>query len=488
MKLNRVILLLLTAAWIVFFAVIRKDPFYGDAISSVSRVSLLIFDSNFSSLHYPVGFDPGHPILIPIIHALFWKMFGCSLAISHLINLTFSIGTLFVVYNWLKVEGGDSPSLIGVCLLSITPLFLAQSAMLNTHLPLTFLFTLAAYHLNGLLGKTEGDKRNWFYFILASSLMMLVHLQSVFYLFSLCLWFILRRSSINKNNIGLAFRLFVPAAIIFALWVIYHYSLSGWALSSPDYAAHRGSPGLKRVLVNLVLADWRIVDYGQVAFFVVPIILLFKGKFKIKSDSIFTLFLLSYLLNAVLIATTTTTGPAHRYFLPTLPFLVMACSLELGKLSKTWTVLVVAVLVSGHFWFYPGKIIGDATMQYRSTFKLLEEVRKTTGEEPVYSFAPLGNQSRSMYLKEGESDLKSLYETEPSSVRYILYGNVSGDFSSDLLTTLNENWHGKSFQHGRVWLNLYLNPQFASKPEDWNLREKTSAEKWMENLKKKMNR
>jgi len=476
-KWSRIILLLIAVFWLVFYLLIRNDPFFGDAISSVSRAALLIFDSNFSTIKYPDGYDPGHPVLIPLLYALFWKVFGMSLPISHLLNMLFSIGIMAIVWNWAKEFMNREVGILAILLLSATPLFLAQSAMMNTHLPLAFFFIWAAFELK---------KERYITFGIVTSFMMLVHLQAVFYLVVLLIWSLILLSNLSIRGLIKTGIRFLPAVLIFALWVFYHYSISGWALSSPDYAAHRGSPGPKGILINLILSDWRIVDYGQIALFIFPMIALFGVGKSFGRKSVFTWFLIAYLFNALLISVTTTTGPAHRYFLPCLPLLVLACAEEL-KEKVTWKhLLVFGLLLSGNFWFYPGKIVGDATLQYRSTFSLLEEIFEEVGDSEIHSFAPLGNISRSMYLNDNTGTLSSLYGQNFGEQVYILYGNVSGDFSTDELEYLAKNWYGNSYESGRIWLNLYSNPLMVEKNEKWKLREKSKGEIWMENLKKRI--
>jgi len=466
---------------------VDNDPFFGDAISTVSRVALNIYDSDFTDLSYPEGRDPGHPILIPILHAALWKITGVSLWTSHAFNSLFTIAILIIILKWFKrSDADDHLTSLSWALILVSPLFLAQTAMLNTHLALTAFIFLAAY-------AWRFDKR--ILFIIATCLAVLTHLQAVFYIVALFLCFTLDRMQLSgykvlKKDIVDAAKWFVPSALLFALWGIYHYSLEGWAFSSLDYGDHRGFPGFKRFVVNLVLSDWRILDYGQIAL-VIPAIWIFARTFAMRaSHQIWkypaSIFLVLYFFNAFAISATTTTGPAHRYFLPVLPFLVMASAEALLRIKLVYRLGLLLVLLSGHFWFYPGKIVGDATLQYRSAIDLLDDVKEEVPGRDVYSFAPLGNPSREMYLKQGASPMRSLYDRPLSSVAYILHSNVSGDFSKEELELLQTQWYGTSFEKGRIWFNLYANPDSVPvKPEGWQLREPSSAEKWMEGLKKK---
>ena len=284
----------------VFMMKVDSDPFFGDAISTVSRVALNIYDSDFSDLSYPEGKDPGHPILIPLVHAALWKITGVSLRTSHFFNLMFAIAILITILKWFKrSEADDFRTTLSWALILVTPLFLAQTAMLNTHLALTAFVFMAAY-------AWRFDKRTLF--IIATCLAVLTHLQAVFYVLALFLCFALDRlqlsgSKIRGKDISDALKWFIPSALVFALWGIYHHSLEGWAFSSVDYGDHRGFPGFKRFVVNLVLSDWRILDYGQIAL-VIPTIWLFARTFTRRdNDQTWkhpaSIFLVLYFFNAM---------------------------------------------------------------------------------------------------------------------------------------------------------------------------------------------
>lgn len=469
-----------------FMHSVAGDPFFGDAISTVSRVALNIYDSNFADLSYPEGRDPGHPILIPMLHAALWKITGLGLWASHILNSLFTLMILLVMYQWFNRSGGiQYLSWYSWTLILATPLFLAQTAMMNTHLALAAFMFLAAY-------TWRFDKRGLF--IIASCLAVLTHLQAVFYILALLLCFVFDRMQIsgsrpNNKILMVATLWFIPSAIVFGLWGLWHYNIEGWAFSSVDYGAHRGFPGIKGFLVNLVLSDWRILDYGQIAL-VIPAVWLFVKIYRSRKNYRIwnhpsTLFIVLYLVNAIAISATTTTGPAHRYFLPVLPFLVMAAAEAMMRIKRVYAVALWLVLLSGHFWFYPGKTIGDATLQYRSAFTLLDQVEAEVDGRSIYSYAPLGNPSREMFLKEGKSPMRSLYGRSIDSVTYVLQSNVSGDFSADELEHLRTNWHGTTFQKGKIRFDLYANPDsVATQPEGWKLLGQSAAELWMKKLKK----
>lgn len=462
---------------VILFVITGCDPFYGDSISTISRASNNIFHSGFRNILYPENLDPGHPITFPLIHAIAWWVLGKSLWVSHFINLSFGLLTLALFIKWGKKLGYGTTVYVSAFLLLITPLFVSQTVNINLHLPLTF-FTL------GLVYSLQYG-RNWHVIFFASA-MVLTHLQGLYYLTPVWLWWFFKQSDKSvvirvKQSITL---LWIPG-VLFLAWLMYHHSVTGWYLSSPDYSGHRGFPGVKRFVVNLIMADWRIVDYGQIAFWILPIIALVRGKMKWSWDHPFSLFLMLFLFNSIAIGLTTKTGPMHRYLLPCLPFLVMANATFLQHKRFATTGLLALILISGHFWFYPGKVMGDATLSYRSVFPLLKQAKSDFDNETFYTYAPLSNPSKDTYLTNDSSDFVALYDLSLDSVPYVIYSNISGDFSTEEVRMLQQ-WPCYTYERGYVYLEVYSNPKLVSMPRTNSRRQASSFEKWFINLKHKI--
>ncbi|MFT5724850.1 MAG: hypothetical protein ACI9JN_001973, partial [Bacteroidia bacterium] len=362
----------------VLFFVTKSDPFFGDSISTISRSANLIYESNFTEISYPQNLDPGHPITFPMLHALVWRIFGKALWVSHLFNLLFGLFTVMLFVRWGERLGFGHSKYVGGVLLLVTPLFVSQMANPNMHLPLTFFALGFVYSLS--FGKL------WHQIVFAAGL-MLTHLQGLYYLTPIWIWWFASQNQTSfSKRIGQSIKiLWIPGALFLA-WLIYHYSITGWYLSSPDYAGHRGFPGFKRFIVNLVMADWRIVDYGQIALWILPVYAVIKNKIEWTWKHPMSLFLLVFLFNAIAIGMTTKTGPMHRYLLPCLPFLVMVNVSLLKGVSPVKYLALLFILISGHFWFYPGKVMGDATLSYRSIFPLLETAKQGYQNPPFYTY------------------------------------------------------------------------------------------------------
>jgi hypothetical protein len=468
----------ITLFYSVFFFVIHQDPFFGDAVSGNSRAIWAIYESDFSSLLFPYGYDPGHPTLIPLINALLWKITGPTVVTAHAINFSLAIGLCVLLFRMAKEIHSAKAAYYTVVLWSVAPIVMAQTAILNTHFALTFFFMLAFYAYR--------QNRFWWTSI-AITCMVLTHLQSLYYLLPwviYTLWAAYKKGTL-KITFGHWLRLGVLPFIFFSLWIGYHYGQTGWALSSPDYASHRGFPGIKRAVVNLIISDWRIIDFGLIAV-MAPLLytLVKKGISSLSTPA--KLFIVLYLFNAVFVSFTTGTGAAHRYFLPCLPLVFIWFGHFFSSLTTASKLIYAAVLLSGHFWFYPGKTVGDATLAYRQIFPLIEQYHTDYAGHTAHSYAPLGNKAKWMYANEKWPDIIPLYDKKLLDADIILKSNTSGDFlfGQQYILDSNFNWH--SYQNGTIYLNIYVNKDTNIPLAATAQRKPTRAEKWIEKLKLKI--
>src|SRR5574343_30869 len=69
------------------FIAVKNDPFFGDSISSTSRLANHIYDNHLLTIFYPVNADPAHPTLYSWILAGIWKIFGRTLYVAHLYSI-----------------------------------------------------------------------------------------------------------------------------------------------------------------------------------------------------------------------------------------------------------------------------------------------------------------------------------------------------------------------------------------------------------------
>lgn len=85
-----------------------------------------------------------HPPLLAAVVAAVWKIAGCTLGVTRLTMLLFASAGLFAAFLLAEeLLGAVRPALLAVCLLFVSPLFFAQSLLVQLDAPAMALTTLA---------------------------------------------------------------------------------------------------------------------------------------------------------------------------------------------------------------------------------------------------------------------------------------------------------------------------------------------------------
>jgi hypothetical protein len=474
------------AAWMIqglIFFLVRHDPFFGDAISTVSRASVHIYSENLSTIWYLPQHDPGHPTLIPYLLAMLWKLFGKHLWVGHFLTLLFALGVTTQVHRLaLKTVHGNLAHLV-LLLVLVQPTFLAQSAMVLTHLPLTFFFLWA---LNSLLYQPKH-----YAFWISSVLMVFTHLEGAFLLMGVGLvYFILeqKRAAALPTALQKSAILFAPAFFALFLWGGIHAQQTGWWFSSPVYAEHRSWMGLTAMLKSAVLIVWRMVDYGNITFYV--IILWATLKWQLYRHPLFSYLAGAFITCSFIFAVLMSKSIAHRYFLPihmpALVLLLLALDQLSAKYQKLACLACALSLLAGNLLYYPGKCIGDATVAYRNYFFMAQQIKSELPAYMVlYTYPPLSNPDSVTTLHEfSQLNVQAVYGNKIQDIPVVLQSNCNCEFTSEELNELT-TWKGKSYEDGAVYVNVLFNPAFYPTPLlNEPLRQKSGFEQWMEKMKK----
>lgn len=475
-------LLILFAYLLVLLLTVIADPFFGDAISSTSRAATHIFNQDLQSIFYPPDCDPGHPTLYSWLLALCWKIFGRTLAVSHLYGICWLSLLLFmfrrVAALFLSHENVNKATLLAMAM----PVLLAQGAMmLNTVAVMTF-FLAAVY---GLLAK----KNKWF--LAGATLMMVTHLQGSFFLLGLAATdlFLSYREKNFFSWIRSRFLYYTIPFLAFAGWLFLHYRHTGWLFHSPFYNDADELNGPMQYVKSIFIMTWRLVDFGMLPLYVLFVYAWFKRKGDRKLQQSWLLltcmvcaFMAIFLENTI----------GHRYFLAIslLMIIIVVNALQsfTTRQQNAWYLVLLLSLTAGNFLYYPGKNLGDGTLAYRSYFRLAKEIRQELGDSTVfYGYAPIANPSQFTYLDDTSGLKAERIDAHPlDSLPAIIQSNVNAEFSEADKQYLAEYFYGNSYQHGHVYVNVFLNPKYYAKPPGWKLREPSAAEQWMSDLKKKL--
>jgi hypothetical protein len=474
----------------ILFWVTRHDPFFGDAVSGVSRAAVHIYEKKLHTLFFLPQHDPGHPTLFPVLLAAAWMVLGKKLWVAHLLVNLFATGTLYLTWRTAKRYLTGWWPYLPVLLLTLSATYLAQSAMLTNHMPLTFFYLLAFTSLR--------EKRTLL-FVLASCAMVLLHLQAVFMLLAMAAAEVYLHTRVSRQNWGILFKetlwWFVPSALVFLGWGYVHAQHTGWAYSSPVFAEHRVAVGVSGFLKHVLISFWRLADYGYLVLYV-PFLLLFRKPKTLQhlflKDEITVSWLVHLTITALLICATLNYSPGHRYFFPFSTLLCVSSVVALKEAFRQkparWMlgVSMAVVLVLGNYWYYPGKCLGDATLAYRNYFDIEKQIAAQLPDSvKLYTYAPLASHPK--YTRLTDEDLltvEELYGKSLTETPAVLQSNCNCEFNPiqlDILAT----WKGKSFEQHAVYVNVLFNPDYyPAPPLNEPLRTKSRVETWMEQAKK----
>lgn len=459
--------------WWVF----RNDPFFGDAISSTARAATEIYNSHFSTVFYPVRFDPGHPTLYHLLLALVWKVLGMSLPVTHAFGIAFCVFMLTGFRRVCSLFLSKEQTNMATVLALVHPTVLSQHAMvLNTALVMGS-FLWAVYFLL---------KQEYRWYTALLSIMMLSHLQGAFFLASLAMAHLFIHIRNGRSAAGFVkqhFYVYVLPFMVFCAWLLLHHSHAGFWVASPEYSDVSETNNLKQFIKGLAYCMWRFLDFGMIIPAGILAYLLFKVRAMnpLLAVTVITLLITSVIMSGILKNTI-----AHRYFLG-FELLVLPCILMLLPQVKRPALLYGAsllALLAGNWQYIPGKIIADANVQYRHFFQLQDEMLNMANTFHAYGKAPIANPVALTHLLPGNDQSIERMGDTLDLLPCVITSNLCAEITPDMEKQL-EGWYGKSLESGPVYVSVFLNPAVYPEPEGWHLRQPGGAELWMLKMKKR---
>ncbi len=474
---NKYIYYLIALACSIFFLVVKNDPFHGDAVTSTAKVALNIYDNNLQTIWYPPLADPGHPTLFPYLLAVCWTIFGKSLWVAHALIILIGFCTILVLRKIALLFTTETKANTAVLLSCMYSVFVAQQALLlNT--PLFFLWVLLC--LYSLITKRT------VLFIVSSVLMEITHLQANFFL--LAFGFIYAYQCYEtKQNFGTFVKnglmLFLPASITLALWLWAHQMHFGWAFLSPNYTEHNNIKGAGQFIQSVFLIIWRLVDNGMLIPYMLFIYVWAKKQIN-KKLFIYTAIIL--LVNSICMAVFLYNTIGHRYFLISQFMVLLLVIAGLPKIKWPFITMMASLLI-GNYMYYPGKVIADSNLQYRSFFAIEKRIMHDFGDSLFYSYAPISTGGDIRYLdKQKGLNIQPLNDLNMDALPMLLQSNVNAEFTKPQRDSLYKNWHGHTYEQGAIYVNVFLNPAYNKKPAWFHLREPSWFEMQLQSLKYKI--
>ncbi|GEM_PF-3002567 len=335
-------------------------PYHWDALGFTIPHALSIYKNNFNPFVSP--YDVGHPPLFYFLLASTWKILGVHPWSSRLLLFIFVAGALYYTYLIGKELKINIPPWAPPLLLFISPLFFAQSGILNLEIPLTTFMLFSFYQY------LKGNKT---LLTFGLTLLLLTKISGIIFFLSLLIaHLVTSRGKLRKNDLPW---IFFPLLLISA-WLLIHQLKTGWALYPPYLAFQRKITfNLKEILFLflqnmkelpaklsliipfsfLALLTWKNKLPGITLLLLAilfSLLIIFLPASLPLAVLVFILFLIYlskkasasfvYLFTFVFFITTLSfysllTSSLPRYLLPLYPFFFLVFSLSLGELPAS---------------------------------------------------------------------------------------------------------------------------------------------------------
>jgi hypothetical protein len=270
---------------------------------------------------------------------------------------------------------------------------------------------------------------------------------------------------------------YLPAAVIFLTYQIYHYLQTGWIIT------HDGSPwagcfetvNFKGFLFNTGILVWRLFDFGRVTFWILLFIFFLMAlRGKLKTD--FNIWILGILI----VVSSIVLFPAmliykvlssHRYLLSVfilttvLSGYILFVKLPQFRYTRLVFVILLFSLISGNLWIYPDKIAKgwDSTVAHLP-FHGLKKKMITYIESNHIPFSEVGSDVPNTYpqkITDLSDDERYFHLKDIKKDKFIIYSNVFNMFTDEEIDELKNQWiMEKEYRCLQVKVQLFRNPKW----------------------------
>lgn len=466
-RVNRWILIFIVFIYSSLFFLNLDSPFFWDAILQVSKEGHKFFLTDFFTKPLPPQYETDLAYegfffpLMGFMTAVFWKILGYKLWVSHLIGYLCGLG---LIYNTWLISKKMLPLKYAAwvtLILLIEPTILSQLVVSSVDIIIYFAFALSV--------RSVLENKKW---LLTIGVFVLcnIYIRGFFLcviLFAADFYYNYWKSNEKSLN-GLWKFVFpyIPGFIFLLLTAVhYFYNNSNLVGSSSEHYQMPGN-GLA-VIKNLAIFIVRSVEHGR---FFIWILFLYVGYrlFKAKLFTRDARFLLSiFLLHLglyVLFIFISQMPFSNRYFIPhfyliTLIMFWGIVRLELSKKLKLIIPIVVFLEVTGSLWVYPPPASNswDCTLAHLPYYELRKECFEYMDNNKIdYKDVSAGF---CLYGKRHFPELNNNDEIISQSLdnKYFIYSNISNlpDETIAELTTSGKWKNNKEFKKGFITIVLY---------------------------------
>jgi hypothetical protein len=456
------VLLGCTAVGILIFLATKDVGMFWDNVLFASKMGNHLYEHGILSWNIPDTFDPGHPPFLGFVLAIFWKLFGHSLWVSHLAMLPFVIGTLYQLYRCaFYYTQNQAHSFFALLLLLADPTLATSLVLVNPEVIVLFFFFLG---LNGFLYKKSLWKFVGLFFL------SIITFRSMMLFAGFFIFDILNHLYINKKSfkqlISLKFITFYCLAALPALlYVSWRLIAKGWLQTHEDspWASLWHLPSLQEFFKNGGVLIWRYLDFGRIFVFLFLIV----GGWSLKRHkkinvSVRQLLLLAFasVFCIVIAVLFSTNAFGHRYFIVSYISFILMAFLILQQLKNkkriVYSFLLIA-LFTGNFWIYPEKVSQgwDATLAHIPYHSLRTKAINFLDQEhidfkEVGTFFPNYNTQDQIDLNGDQRALSHFNKKNP----FVFYSNVY-NLSDEDLDFIQKNYTEiKRFTSFQIYISI----------------------------------
>ncbi len=442
-----------------------KFPFFWDTLLTSTNTQWF-FSNGYGNFIPPNEYDAGHPPLFYIYLSLWWKLLGKSLLVSHFAMLPF---LWLMVYQFIKIAtyflNHYNYIMIATLFFCLEPTILSQSTLVSYDI------VLLAFYLSALRGILFNKRTLLAISLIVLSLTSIRGTISIFALLTTELFL----SKVGVKTFSKKYLIaYLPSILLTILWHLYHYVQVDWMLFSPSskWEDQRVIVGIELLLKNILIIGRNLFDYGRIGLWLVLIAMMsFSFLKKVPLQKNEKALLICFLCPIIIFALAFIpfSNPiGHRYFLIVYALLIICCvhfiALKAMKFLQILLVIIGILLFSGNFWVYNKISNGwDSTMAHIPYFSVQKKMEAFINEnnipkKEIASKFPLNVSRQQTHLIDDFSKPQFLEEGKINTQSYVLYSNISNDFSESEKEILKDWEVLQHIKRGSVFMTIYSNP------------------------------
>lgn len=431
---------------------VSQNGFFWDTILLSSKYAHWFIQTNFSSFILPKELDAIHPPTFGLYIAIFWKIFGKTLFVSHIAMLPFLYGIVWQSYLLSKYFFQKKHLFFVLLFVLADTCLLGQSTLVSPDIALTFFFLLS---VNSIL------YRKRLLLMVALICLSFISVRGMFaalVIYSYDIWLNSSSCSIKALFKSAMSRIifYIPMAVLLIIFLYFHYKTLGYIIptNSTNWKGHYNAVGLQGLLYNVGILGWRLVDFGRIFIYLFLAAFLIKYlKKSLLADEKLKLLILFFVLFIAI------NSPyllffkqpiLHRYIIIAnifCSFILLYILFESGlkiKLARWIYVISLVGLISGNFWIYPDRIAKgwDSTLAHLPYYKIRSEMIQyiETAKIPIEQVGTEFPNKATFENIDLNGQNISFPEKNLKTQSYIFYSNIFNDFSDQELSDLKTNW------------------------------------------------